>query len=313
MNAMREHMLYRPMVPDERNILFSGKITKNGVDGPTYFQPEVTHLACFIGGMVGMGAKLFNLKDDLETAEKLADGCVWAYESMSSGIMPEGAEVFRCEDDTHCPWNKTLWMRSLDPQADERDQQIEEYESKKAARKTQEEQERLAAESKAAVEESERNSAPDPEQVELKIGGFDLADNGDAAGIDVDTGYPVSKASSAVADPSSETKSTLQKRQLNEAEPETIVGKNPPLPDTYTHDEQLQKKLKDTEIELQSAAPGREIKSPSTYVPKIPTPSEVLPDPFRPPTHEEYVEAKIKREGLAPGFVRISSNKYILR
>jgi mannosyl-oligosaccharide alpha-1,2-mannosidase len=316
MKAVREYMLYRPMVPGGRDILFSGKITKSGTDAT--FEAEVTHLTCFLGGMVGMGAKLFNIEEDLNIAKKLSDGCVWAYESMSTGIMPEGAEVYRCKDDSNCPWNETLWMDALDPLAAQRDQDIKDYESKKAAREAQNEQERLAAQSKLAAEGSEDNSAADTEQVKLTTSGFDLAENGDSPSTDADSNPPdslgneVANTNSSVADPALESKPSVQKRQFEEG-PGTAVPDIPPLPENDTHDELFQKKLEDTEIELQSASPGREVEVPSKHVPKIPAPSEVLTDPIRPPTHKEYVEAKIKREGLAPGFVRIWSNKYILR
>jgi mannosyl-oligosaccharide alpha-1,2-mannosidase len=316
MKAVRDHMLYRPMLPDGRDILFSGKITKMGADAT--FEAEVTHLTCFLGGMVGMGAKLFNIEQDLDIAKKLSDGCVWAYESMSTGIMPESAVVYRCEDDTNCPWNETLWMQALDPWAEQREQDIMDYESRKAAREAEMERERLAAESKLTIEESENGTSSDPEQVSLKTGGYDLENNEDLPSSEavpntpVSTRYEKDNTSSSFANQSLETKSSFQKRQLEDVSG-TEVRDISPSSDADVHDELFQKKLKDTEIELQSASPGREIEIPSKHVPKIPTPSEALPDPRRPPTHEEYVEAKIKREGLAPGFVRISQNKYILR
>jgi len=54
------------------------------------------HLTCFIGGMVGMASKIFDIKGDLEIAKKLTDGCVWAYGSMPSDIMAESAVLMPC-------------------------------------------------------------------------------------------------------------------------------------------------------------------------------------------------------------------------
>lgn len=301
-------MLYRPMVPNDRDILFSGKIIKNGAGGQVTFVAEVTHLTCFLGGMVGMGAKLFNLKLDLEIAKKLSDGCVWAYESMNTGVMPEMAEVLPCASVTNCPWNETLWKKSLDPMAGQREQQIKDYESKMARLKAQEDQERLAAQSKLAAEENEGNSASE-------VSWSDLPDNRHAANIDVDSKSPVSTnqeesgSKSTVAETLLESK-TLEKRQLGKERPETTISEMLPLSDT---DERLQRKLNDTEIELQGTASGREMENPSAYVPKIPTPNGGKMDLKRPPTHEEYVEAKIKREGLAPGFTKINRDNYFLR
>jgi mannosyl-oligosaccharide alpha-1,2-mannosidase len=310
-------MLYRPMVPNDRDILFSGRITKNDNTGPSTFIPEVTHLTCFLGGMVGMGAKIFGLEEhDIEIAKKLSDGCVWAYESMTTGIMPEAAEVYLCEKDTECQWNETLWMKALDPMADQREQQIEDYEIRKANRKAQEEQAALAAQEKARLEaeEKERIAAMELEQVDSKVAGDDMANDWDATDVDVDSPPPVStRNEEGSADPASEPKPTLQKRQLDTNASDTSLGTNPPPSEDNSHDDIFQKKLQDTEIELQGTAPGRQIQNPSKYVPKIPAPSERGPDPMRPPTHKEYVEAKIKREGLAPGFTRIARGNYILR
>jgi mannosyl-oligosaccharide alpha-1,2-mannosidase len=322
MNAVREYMLYRPMVPNGRDLLFSGKITKIGNAGPFTFEPEVTHLTCFLGGMVGMGAKIFGLEEhDIEIAKKLSDGCVWAYESMSTGIMPESAEVYLCEKDTDCQWNETLWRRSLDPMADKREQMIEDYEIKKANRKAQEEQAALAAEEKAKLEaeEAERMVAIGSEQFEpgqanSKVGEDDHGKIRDTTGVDADSPLPVPTRSEEVGAGSVlEAKPALQKRQLNTDSSATGVGATPTSPEDKSHDDVFQKKLQDTEIELQGAAPGRQIQNPSKYVPKIPAPSERGPDPMRPPTHKEYVDNKIKREGLAPGFTRIKGRGYILR
>jgi hypothetical protein len=212
-------MLYRPMVPNDRDILFSGRITKNDNTGPSTFIPEVTHLTCFLGGMVGMGAKIFGLEEhDIEIAKKLSDGCVWAYESMTTGIMPEAAEVYLCEKDTECQWNETLWMKALDPMADQREQQIEDYEIRKANRKAQEEQAALAAQEKARLEaeEKERIAAMELEQVDSKVAGDDMANDWDATDVDVDSPPPVStRNEEGSADPASEPKPTLQKRQLD--------------------------------------------------------------------------------------------------
>lgn len=308
-------MLYHPMVPNNRDILFSGKVTKNGNDGSSRFEPEVTHLTCFLGGMVGMGAKIFRLEEhDLEIAKKLSDGCVWAYESMETGIMPEVAEVYLCEKDTDCQWNETLWMEALDPMAEEREKQIEDYEIKKAMREAAEEQAVLAEQARLEAEEKERNSVIESGQVESKVAGHDVAAAGDATSVDVDSSPPVAtRNEEGNADAVSESKPAFQKRQLEKDASETSVSEISPPSDDKIHDEKFQKKLEDTEIELQAAAPGRQIQKPSTYVPKIPTPSERGPDPMRPPNHKEYVEAKIQREGLAPGFIRIARNIYILR
>lgn len=132
--AIRESMLYRPMLPGEDDILFTGAVSTDGRPGSrAILRPEVEHLTCFIGGMVGMGAKVFDIKGDLEIAEKLTEGCVWAYGSMPSGIMAEGAVLLPCQSLNKCAWNETAYNEHLDPRGVERDRDLESYLADKAA------------------------------------------------------------------------------------------------------------------------------------------------------------------------------------
>ena len=59
--------------------------------------------------MVGIGAKIFDRGNDLDTARKLAEGCLWAYESMPSRIMPEIMNVLPCPRSGNCTWDQTKW------------------------------------------------------------------------------------------------------------------------------------------------------------------------------------------------------------
>jgi len=115
-----EKLLYRPMTPNNDDILFSGEwrafSEMDGTPNGT-LHPEAQHLACFVGGMYGLGAKLFNRPNDLELAIKLTEGCVWAYNSTATGIMPEGSELFPCEDKDNCEWDEAKYWDALDPNA----------------------------------------------------------------------------------------------------------------------------------------------------------------------------------------------------
>jgi mannosyl-oligosaccharide alpha-1,2-mannosidase len=157
MDAVRKYMLYRPMVKGNHNILFSGSVTSDGKpETKVELLAETEHLACFIGGMVGMSSRIFNLKDDLDIAEKLTDGCVWAYGSMPSDIMPESAIVMPCESMEQCTWNETAYYNYLDPVGEDRDRKVEEYLQKKAAEKA--EQEKEAAETAAKALASDESA-----------------------------------------------------------------------------------------------------------------------------------------------------------
>ena len=48
-----------------------------------------------------------NSAEELETARKLTDGCVWAYQNTPSGIMPEIFHVEACPDPDSCTWEGT--------------------------------------------------------------------------------------------------------------------------------------------------------------------------------------------------------------
>jgi mannosyl-oligosaccharide alpha-1,2-mannosidase len=104
----KSSLFFRPMVPDNKDILISG-IAKVTQTGGLLLVPEGQHLACFVGGMVAISAKIFDL-DDLDTARKLVDGCIWAYQSMPSGIMPEVFSTVPCGS-RHCKWDEAIWKQ----------------------------------------------------------------------------------------------------------------------------------------------------------------------------------------------------------
>lgn len=131
MDAAAKHLLFRPMLPsgDEDafeavspppDILFSGNVVSTHRD-KSRLQPRVQHLGCFAGGMFALGGKLFDRPDHVEIGEQLARGCAWAYETFSTGIMPEVSELVPCEDAAEkdgvrnleqCPWNETTYHLS---------------------------------------------------------------------------------------------------------------------------------------------------------------------------------------------------------
>lgn len=144
--AVRKWMLFRPMVPNSPDILFSGAVTTGGLPETDHtLYAEVEHLTCFIGGMVGMGAKIFGIEGDLEIAKKLTEGCVWAYESTPTGIMPEGALVLPCESQVDCVWNQTTYGHHIDPMADQREGILQEYIANKAKLDAEAEAQQVAA------------------------------------------------------------------------------------------------------------------------------------------------------------------------
>lgn len=137
METTRKHLLFRPMLPDNnRDVRFlaSATFAENPVDGKKFeYKYEGSHLLCFAGGMFGIGAKVFGLKGDLDIAKKLTDGCVWAYESTQSGIMPEHFALLPCDNMKDCEWNKTAYYDALDPFEDVRMSRLTAWEEMKAS------------------------------------------------------------------------------------------------------------------------------------------------------------------------------------
>ncbi|KAI9834258.1 MAG: hypothetical protein M1819_003096 [Sarea resinae] len=126
MNVAKEKLLFRPMTKDDRNVLLFGSVSTTGQfdkEDDVRLTPEGTHLTCFAGGMLALGSKIFGRTQDLAIASRLTDGCVWAYESTTTGIMPESFLAVPCQDKDNCPWNETQWWEALDPWRKERMEQ----------------------------------------------------------------------------------------------------------------------------------------------------------------------------------------------
>ncbi|KAH6850506.1 glycoside hydrolase [Chaetomium sp. MPI-CAGE-AT-0009] len=115
MDTAIRHNLFRPMLPDEKDVLVSGSVksrTDNGEPTRT-LQPEGQHLVCFAGGMFALGGKLVNNETHVNKGEKLTDGCIWTYQAMPLGIMPELFQMLACESTDHCPWDEQKWRRAV--------------------------------------------------------------------------------------------------------------------------------------------------------------------------------------------------------
>lgn len=110
--AIKDRLLFRPMTPDNRDILVAGDLYVEPEE--TRLHPESQHLSCFVGGMFALGAKVFDIPDHMTTAAQLTDGCVWAYSSTPSGIMPEIYSPVQCPSHEVCAWNETEWRRAVE-------------------------------------------------------------------------------------------------------------------------------------------------------------------------------------------------------
>ncbi|KAI1419877.1 glycoside hydrolase [Xylaria sp. FL1777] len=107
MDTVIENILFRPKLPDQSDILFPGNVWVSD-QGPS-LTAQTQHLCCFVGGMFGLGGKLFQIPEHITIGEKVTKGCVWAYDAMPAGIMPEVFTLLKCESLDPCEWNQEEW------------------------------------------------------------------------------------------------------------------------------------------------------------------------------------------------------------
>lgn len=110
-DAARNSLLFRPMMKGGRDIRFMASTGSN----PSKLEYDGSHLICFVGGMVAIGAKTFGIEGDMDLAYKLTDGCVWAYEATNTGIMPERFHVLPCTKDRPCEWDDARYDEQMKP------------------------------------------------------------------------------------------------------------------------------------------------------------------------------------------------------
>jgi mannosyl-oligosaccharide alpha-1,2-mannosidase len=107
----KKYLFFRPLNPENADILISGELRVT--EGRIELVSRGQHLGCFVGGMVGIGSKIFSRPDDLEIAKKLTNGCVWAYASQVTGIAPEIFGVINCLPDDDCEWTRERWHKAV--------------------------------------------------------------------------------------------------------------------------------------------------------------------------------------------------------
>jgi mannosyl-oligosaccharide alpha-1,2-mannosidase len=114
--AAKKYLFFQPLTPDDRDALLSGTATAASSTDKPILNPEGQHLTCFVGGMIGLASKIFDRPQDLDTAKKLVEGCIWAYETTPTGIMPEIFRTVPCLSD-NCSWTKEEWYAGIVRQA----------------------------------------------------------------------------------------------------------------------------------------------------------------------------------------------------
>ncbi|KAF4119582.1 mannosyl-oligosaccharide alpha-1,2-mannosidase [Geosmithia morbida] len=110
MDAVTNNLLFRPMLPDKADVLFSGDaIVDDKMPPKVDRKARSQHLACFAGGMFGLGGKLFSIDSHVDIGERLARGCGWAYNQFPTGLMPEEFTMVPCASLDGCEWDEKVW------------------------------------------------------------------------------------------------------------------------------------------------------------------------------------------------------------
>lgn len=113
-DTVTKNLLFRPMLPDQDDILFTGDLTVNPATSKPELRGEAQHLSCFVGGMYGLGGKLFDIPEHVTIGEKIAKGCAWVYDSFPTGVMPEIYNLFPCPSLEPCAWDEDAWAADGD-------------------------------------------------------------------------------------------------------------------------------------------------------------------------------------------------------
>ena len=355
--AVKTHLLYRPMVPGDRDILFSGsaRVTATGklndVDEVT-LTTEATHLTCFAGGMFAVGAKIFGHEADMDIATKLTNGCVWAYESTTTGIMPEDAVLVGCEDREDCAWNETRWHEALDPHRESRERRR--LTEQERARKAQEQalpdraskveasqpevqtqqavlSATLAAQPTELPKSAETTTSPPgafrKRQVDLAEN--DLSDMASTKAAEDFAGSPIQKvpqqnmgnnaASAKVAEDitPSPTQGVPQQDTEDNAAPARAVEDSAGTPMQNIPQQDIEESADfDKKTETVEGYVKTVGEAAGAAAKKSLSGSKLIPTTPPPPpilTHEQFIEDKINNERLPPGFINMKSKQYILR
>jgi mannosyl-oligosaccharide alpha-1,2-mannosidase len=308
--AVKKYLLYRPMIKDEsRDLLFSARAySYHGTDASSLsYDYEITHLTCFLGGMFGLGGKIFDSEEDVEIGKKLADGCAWAYEVMPTGIMPESAVVLPCKSVEKCRWNETAWHEKLDPNQSWRGEQMATYierhklweeEVRNMTEQAKKEKAKQADATPSEFEENDKNLRPINDTLPGEDGPANLK-VGTASG---QASYDLRSENDKVT--------SVHKRSAEDAS-DSILERNRKTMETN----ELVKKIgEELDFNTPSSSTGHHNYGAADNSQTLLTDELELPyEPVRPQTHDEYVKERILNDHIPPGFVSLNDKRYILR
>lgn len=300
MDPIKKYLIYRPMIPDEkRNILFAGQVATSGKlddEDDVKLKAEGTHLTCFVGGMIAMGSKIFKREEDLELAKRLTDGCVWAYESTTTGIMPEGFMTLPCDSQKQCPWNETRYFEALDP-----------YRASRASTISRDRQAVLDAKQAAFAPKGPSPTTADTASAaqESTLTAPETATGTAKASTEESPATATKKADISPKEPS------LAKRQLGDIKNDPKEESSPEK--GATKDSSKTADSSSTATASADTAPDTTASATATATPEATEPSIPAYTPPPIPTQEEYAKSRVRDERLPTGIIQVTGAKYILR
>ncbi|KAF2144381.1 glycoside hydrolase family 47 protein [Aplosporella prunicola CBS 121167] len=284
MVPVRNKLLYKPMLPPgSPEVLFSGTL---GVSIPNVegnmgeiLTPEGAHLTCFAGGMFALGAKIFGIESDMEIAEQLTEGCVWAYNVTNTGIMPESFLLVPCDDIKGCEWNQTRYNEELDPSREARKTHYERQMSRYSSQVSEARAKATEAPAEAATTVADNEAVPTDE---VKVAqGVIKRQLGD---VSRDEAYKKANADALAA------------------KAKEMAGKKPAAGAEAAEKEKPTKTVETGAQEAEEEDPDK----------KDPVIAHIY-KPQKPLSHEAYVKNRIENERLPSGVKAVTSRGYILR
>lgn len=117
-NVIIKHLVFRPMTPKNLDILFTGTYR---VGDTVPLETEGQHLACFAGGMLALGGRVFGMPEHVDIGARLTNGCIWAYNVFPTGVAPEIFKLVPCESLAGCKWDEQKWLDAVINDNDGRD------------------------------------------------------------------------------------------------------------------------------------------------------------------------------------------------
>lgn len=103
-------LLFRPMIPTNEPILLpsSGSVRRGN---SLVLDQETEHLGCYIGGVYALAGKLLQNQGYVNIGSRLTLGCVYAYRSTPTGMMPERMNMVACESFEKCEWDEKRFIQ----------------------------------------------------------------------------------------------------------------------------------------------------------------------------------------------------------